>query len=804
MSFEPLSATVLRRVCGGDQIPFATTADLTPLEDTLGQGRALEAIDFGIGMPHDGYNLFVTGSLGVGKHQVVEQVLMEEAEHRQTPKDYCYVHNFDKPYQPNAIALKAGLGSAFCKDMNMLVERLLEAIPATFQCDDYRNRRQEISDEYQDREQELMENFAEKARAEEVALMKTPMGFTLGPLKNGKMIGPDEYENLDKGEQKKIEEKVGRLNEELREIMQQFPKLQEQSREKIQELNREFAHVAVDPLFDGMKSKWRNTAEVKDYLDQVRNNVLENITDFLVDNSKQGPLPVDQTARASSFIQYNVNLLVDNGQLHGAPTVYEDNPTYQNIIGRIEHVSEMGTLTTNFTLIKAGALHQANGGYLILDARKLLSNPFAWEALKRVLRAKELRLESLQDLLSLTSIISLEPEPIPLDIKVILFGERLLYFLLKEYDPEFTQLFKVQVDFNESIDWSEDNIALYSRLIARLIRKHQLLPFSASAVGAVIEQCARLVEDSEKLTLNITRLTDLLHEADYWAKKDSNSLVADDHVRVAVDKRRFRHGQIRERMLENIQRRIVMIETSGSVIGQANGLAVYRVGDEWFGKPNKITATARPGNKGVLDIERETDLGGPLHSKGMLILSSFLANRYGQHLPLALSASVVFEQSYGPVDGDSASAIELCVLLSAIGEIPLKQCYAVTGSVNQHGELQAIGGVNDKIEGYYDVCMQRQSEEIPGVIIPAANRQHLMLRADVVDACHAGSFRIYAVATIDELMSLLTGVEAGIAGADGDFPSATVNHIVHKRLRHWYELLRRRKSNKDETSVEGP
>lgn len=796
MTVQPLAPQQLYRRCNPEQlagVSFDPAVDDTCVAiPTLGQERVLESLQFGVGMAHHGYNIYVSGSPGVGKHQLVERVIGEYASAVPTPRDWCYLYNFVQVHKPAVLDLPAGKGQHLKDDMAQMVERLLAAVPETFQAEDYQKRLREIREEYEEREQRIMEDLAERARQRDISLLRTPMGFTLGPMKEGRLLGPKEYEKLPEDERAAIETAVGELNEELRNTLEGLPRLQEEGREKMRELNREFAQLAVDPVLSWLTGRWQDEPKVLEYLAAVREHALENLRAFVPDESNGQKASLAQMMQGPQFLEYQVNVLVDNSQCEGAPVVYEDNPTFQAINGRVEHVAHMGMLTTNFTLIKPGALHRANGGYLILDVRRLLSNPFAWEGLKRALRARELRIESLQDVLSLTSTISLEPEAIPLNVKVVLYGERLFYFLLKEYDPEFGQLFKVQADFHEDLPWSDDNLPQYGELLCSLATYHDLQPLTPEGIAACVEYSARHLQDSQRLSLNVASLADVLREADYWARQANAERIDRAHVNEAVARRRYRHGQVREQMLEQIGRDIVLIDTHGEVAGQANGLAVFRIGDEWFGRPSRISATARPGGRGVLDVERESTLGGSIHSKGVLIITSLLSSRFARELPITLGASLVFEQSYGPVDGDSASALEYCVLLSAIGQVPLKQSLAVTGSINQHGAIQAIGGVNDKIEGFFDVCQQAGLAG-QGVVIPQANAQHLMLREEVVAACAAGQFHIYAISRVEELMELLSGLPAGELDAQGNYPSDSFNGKVQARFDHWRTQLQREK-----------
>ena len=775
-----LSAESLYHQCDLSQLEFNSTADLPDSDDIIGQSRALEALDFGIGIQHDGYNLYVAGSTGLGKHTTINNLLADKARSTTTPSDWCYINNFNQPHKPLVLELPAGHARQLHADMEQLVDDLTIAIPAAFESDEYQARAQEIQDGFKKQEEKAFTELADKARENDIVLLRTPGGYTLGPLKDGKILTPSEFDTLSEKEKEKIKQHTEEIEDELKSIIKEVPMWAKASREKIKALNREITEVTVEQFINALKETYKAIAKVQEFLENVELGIINNVEEFRKYGGSDKKDPMADFSQV--FLPFQVNVLVDNSDLQGAPIIYEDNPTYNNLIGRVEHLSQFGTLMTDFTLIKAGAMHRANGGYLVLDIRKVLSSAFAWEGLKRALRAHEIKIQSLEQMLSLVSTISLEPEPIPISLKVILTGERIFYYLLKQYDPEFNQLFKVMADFSEEIERTEDNTRSYAELIASLQREQELKPISKKAVERIIEDCSRRIEDGEKLSLHIGNLVDLLREADYWSGKDSLAMTDYAHVQKAIDARIKRLDQLREHVHESVLRGNYLLQTSGEAIAQINGLSVIQLGDYAFGKPARITATARLGTGKVIDIEREVDLGGAIHSKGILILSSFLADRYAQNEPLSLSASLVFEQSYGMVDGDSASVAELCALLSALSRLPLLQSIAITGSVNQLGQVQAIGGVNEKIEGFFDICQARGLTGEQGVIIPEANVKHLMLRKDIVDAAKNETFHIYAVTHVDQVMELMTGVEAGIKDAQGQYSEKSVNGRVQQRL----------------------
>ncbi len=787
---KPLEAERLYKRYDATELRFETTAELEDLAEILGQSRAVDAMQFGMGIDQEGYNIFALGPPGTGKRAVVRQFFEKRAASEPVPADWCYVNNFDDPHKPRAIRLPAGKGIEFRGDMERAVEELRTALSAAFESEEYQARRQEMTEEFKDRQSQAFEELQQRAQDKGVALLRTPAGLIFAPVREGEVLSPDEVRKLAEEERERLEKEVEGLQEELQKILQQMPAWQREMQEKIRQLNREMSSFAVGGLIDELREKYSDFEQIVGHLDAVQEDVIENARDFLSDGEDASDVlgalrqAMAQRLRGgpAELRRYQVNVLVDHSESEGAPVVYEDNPTYQNLTGRVEHMAQMGALFTDFNLINAGALHRASGGYLILDARKVLLQPYAWEGLKRSLQSGQIRIESVGQMLSLISTVSLEPEPIPLDAKVALVGDRLLYYLLWQLDPDFADLFKVAADFEEQMDRDSENQLLYARLIATMARKENLRPLDATAVGRFIEHSARMVGDAEKLSTQMREITDLLQEADYWASEAGNGTIAADDVQKAIDARIRRSDRLRERLQEEVLRGTILIDTEGERIGQVNGLSVMQLGNFAFGRPTRITAQLRLGKGEVVDIEREVELGGPIHSKGVLILAGFLGARYTRERPLALSASLVFEQSYGGVEGDSASSAELYALLSAIGQIPIKQSLAVTGSVNQHGQVQAIGGVNEKIEGFFDVCRARGLDGKQGVLIPESNVKHLMLRQDVVEAAAAGKFSIYAVQTIDQGMEILAGLPAGERDEQGNYPEGTINHAVEANL----------------------
>jgi len=777
-----LTADRLYSRCDLAGLDFATTEALADVPGIIAQERASEAVAFGLGIRREGYNLYVMGPAGRGKRTLVLRLLETEAAQAPTPGDWVYVHNFAQPHKPRAIQLPPGRGAELRADMQRLVEDMQTAVQATFESDEYRARLDQIENEFTEREAAAFRELGQLAEGQGVALLRTPGGFGLAPTKDGEVIAPDEFEKLSDAEKARISRVLEDLHDRLHKLIRQTPRWIQEKKERIRELNREFSMLAVESLIRTLKEKYRELPEVLTYLEAVEQDLVETADEFRKPQQGQVQMMGLTMTVVPSFRRYQVNVLVDHGDNHGAPIVFPDHPSYPNLVGRIEHVEHLGALVTDFTLIKPGVLHQAAGGYLVLDVRKLLMQPYAYEALKRALRSRHVRIDSLSQLLGFAHTVSLEPEPIPLDVKVVLLGERLLYYLLYEYDPEFRELFKVMADFDDEMPRDGESSELYCRVIATLGRKESLLPFEREACARLIEHAAREAGDAERLSTDMQGLFDLLREADALARGEARETVPAAAVQAAIEARERRTGRLRARVQEEILRETIRIETGGARAGQVNGLSVVQLGDIRFAHPTRITATVRLGEGEVIDIAREVDLGGAIHSKGVLTLASFLATRYAGGLPLSLNASLVFEQTYGPVEGDSASMAELCALMSAISDVPIRQSVAVTGSVDQHGHMQAIGGVNEKIEGFFDICRARGLDGGQGVVIPQANVKHLMLRADVVEACEQGRFHVWAVANVDEAIELLTGVPAGLPDEQGVVPEGSVNYLVAAQL----------------------
>lgn len=799
-----LAPAKLRRRCDPKSFSFTSTAELKPFDGLIGQDRALEALDLGARIDKPGFNVFVLGERGTARHGTVKGLIEDYAAKMRAPDDWIYIANFVQPDRPHAVHLPAGRAVKFKAAMDHVVDELQTLVPAVFESEEYQTRRRTAIEDVNEQQEQAFEGLSEKARGQNIALLRTPAGFTFAPIADGNVMKPEAFGALSEADRKEISNKIEAFQKDLAVLLERVPGWERDRRQKVRDLDLEYARLAVLDVMRDVARQFADLPELLSYIETVTQELIKNAGIFRVAMAAKGEEVVPGVSVADianeddpRLRRFRVNLLVANGHAgpHGAPVIVEDNPSMGNLVGRIEQQAQLGALITDFTLIRPGSLHLANGGYLLIDARRLLLEPYAWEMLKRCLRARAITIESPMDRVSVMTAQTLKPEPIPLWTKVVLFGDRQLYQTLYQGDPDFAELFKVAVDFEDVVDWKDDAVNEYASLIGSIAQRENLRPLSAAAVARVIEELGREAEDSKKLSLRIGILADRLREADFWAGEAGHKLidVADiDNTIMAADRR---HDRVRVRTQEMVERDIILIDTSGSKVGQINGLSVLSLGDFAFGKPSRITARVRVGAGEVVDVEREVELGGPLHSKGVLILSSYLSARYAPERPLSLHASLVFEQSYGGVDGDSASSTELYAVLSALGEIPLRQSFAVTGSVNQRGEVQAIGGVNEKIEGFFDLCVARGLDGSHGVLIPKANEQHLMLRAKVVDAVAAGKFHVFSVATIDEGIELLSGQVAGERGADGRYPQGTINRKVEDRLVAFADARRRSQSD---------
>jgi len=786
---EALPPALLYRRCDPAELPFDLCSELDEAPGLIGQERAVEALNFAMRIRGKGYNVYALGASGTGRHTMIEELLRAKAASEPTPPDWCYVNNFDDPQLPRRLQLPPGRGAVLADAMKKLVAELRAALPAAFERDEYRARHEAIEQQFKQRSEEAFGALQRRAEGQNITVLRTPMGLALAPTRDGKVLAPELFNELPQAERERIQHEIEGIQSELETVMRQVPLWEREHRDAVQVLNRETTGFAIANLMEEMRQGYSDLPEVARYLDAVERHIKENADDFLPSAAPEAsaaggpmPAPIMRDMEEARFRRYRVNVIVDNSGQHGAPVIYEDNPTHQTLVGRVEHLARFGALVTDFNLLVGGALHRANGGYLLLDAVKLLTGNLGWASLKRALEAGQIRIETLEQLLSMASTVSLAAEPIPLDVRVVLVGPPALYYLLAANDEEFGDLFKIAADFEDRVERTPETTLLYARLICSMTAREKLRPLDREAVARVIEQAARLAGDSAKLSASVRSFIDLLRESDQFAIDVGKDVVGLAEVQAAIDAQIRRGDRIYRRLQEEIGRGTIRIETDGEEIGQVNGLSVISFGGAAFGQPSRITAQVRLGRGEVVDIEREVALGGPLHSKGVLILSGFLGGRFGRNRPLSLNASLVFEQSYGGVDGDSASAAELFALLSALAEAPIKQSFALTGSVDQRGQIQAIGGVNEKIEGFFDSCRITGFTGRQGVIIPASNVKHLMLRRDVVAATEEGRFNIWPIDTVDQGLELLTGIPAGKPDAEGNYPEGSLNQRIAARL----------------------
>lgn len=797
MAITKLTSEQLYRKCDAAKFDFTTTADLEERLSALGQDRAICAVELGINIKSRGYNLFCLGPEGTGKTSLVKRILEKEGKQRPTPDDWAYVYNFDEPHKPIAVNFPAGAAAGFAKDMEEFAYAMEHDLPEAVKNELYEEQLSVIREKYQEKRNDYVKVLQKKAKGKKVSLLHMPMGVVVAPMKNGEIISPDVFDTLSDDEKNEIMADLNAMQEEIAQHQDDAPGWEEKQTEEIKKLQEKLVKDAIKKPINDIKQKYRGNKKVAEYLKAVQNYILENIPSFVPNYDQDSKPQTEEEPMAGllsqlknqqeedKYSKFKVNVVVKNVPDSGAPIVLLDHPTQGNLVGKVERIQQFGALITDFTLIKGGALHRANGGFLLIDARKLLLQPYSWDSLKRALASKEIKIEAPSEDTSFST-ISLDPQPIPLDVKVVMTGDAELYDLLSERDPDFSDYFKVEADFGMIIDRTDENEVEYAKLIGSLTKKKKLRSLNKQAVARVIEYSSRLADDSEKLTAHVSSIGDLLKEADYWARKSKASQIGKNHVDQAIKSQIYRSDRINRAMLEQIDKGTILLDVKGERVGQINGLVVYNFTRNSFGKPTRITTQVRLGRGEFINIEREVAMSGPIHSKGVLILQALIANRFAKRSPLSLSASIVFEQSYGGVDGDSASSTEYYCMLSAIANLPIKQSLAVTGSINQFGEIQPIGGVNEKIEGFFEVCKYNGLTGKQGVIIPRTNVVNLMLREDVLEAVENGQFSIYAIDDVDDGIELLTGIPAGKADKRGRFPKGTVNYMVQQSLEEYY------------------
>ncbi len=782
----------VRRTFDPGTLQIETTEQVEPAGGLIGQERAIAALTLGLNIDRPGFSMYVAGPPGTGKMTAVRSFIEEVARKRETPPDWCYVNNFEDPSQPHIIRMPRGKARELKDDTDGLIEHIRERLPRAFEGEEYVERRDGLVKEVGRRRSEILEHLGERANEQGLGLQPTPHGMLIIPLKDGQPIADQEFSALPEDEKKAIQDKRAEMEDEITATMKQLRQLEREAQEKLRQLDREVALYVVAGLIEDLKEKYCDLARVCEYLHAVQEDVVENLPNFRsAEETRQQGLPIPAPWLTElPFRRYRVNVLVDNSKLEGVPVVVELNPTYYNLLGRIEKEAQFGALYTDFTLIKPGSIHNANGGFLVIPAEDLLRNFLSYDGLKRALRSGEVRIEEPAERLGLMATKTLQPEPTPLSVKVVLLGSSYVYHLLYALDEEFPELFKVKADFDTRMERTEENIRAMLSFISALCAKETLAPLDSGAAAALLEHAARIAGDQERLSTRFRLLADVVREAHYYATHDGGGPIRAEHINRALDERVYRSNLIQERIEEMIARGTILIDTAGAVVGQVNGLSVIDVGDYAFGRPSRITATVGLGREGIVNIEREVELSGPIHSKGVLILGGYLTGRFAGDKPLSLAARLVFEQSYEGVEGDSASSAELYALLSALSGAAIRQSIAVTGSVNQHGVVQAIGGVNEKIEGYFRVCQAKGLSGEQGVMIPASNVPHLMLRGEVVEAIKQGRFHVWPVSTIGEGIEVLTGTLGGERDSEGHFPEGSIGYLVDQRLARFAESVK--------------
>ncbi|MGD0979102.1 MAG: AAA family ATPase [Candidatus Bathyarchaeia archaeon] len=787
-----LSAEKVRRECTSDLMRCETTQGLAPLKEIIGQERAVRALKFGLEIKDRGFNMYVAGFPGTGRTTTVKNFVEDLARTRPVPDDWCYVNNFHNQYEPKALKLPAGKGRHLRDDMGTFVSEAQRTLPKAFESEDYGTRRAAAIKTVEEERQKLIAQLTKQAQEQGFILQASPVGWLMIPVIKGKPVNDQEFIALDPKIRDGIEKKRQQLTDQFTSAMRQLRELEGKTDEALKKLNRDVALFAIGHMVANLKEEYKDFPDVITYIDAVQTDILSNLPHFIKEPAEESPpLPFPtRWMRETPFKKYEVNVIVDNSDVSGAPVVTEFNPTYQHLFGRIEKEAQFGALVTDFTMIRGGTLHKANGGYLILPVEELLRNPFSYEGLKRALKNDHIVIEEAEETLGFIATKSLKPEPIPLNVKVILIGDPYLYQQLYSLDMDFNQLFKVKADFDTTMDRTEENVQQYAAFVCTLCQKENLKHLDGSGLAKLIEHSSRLAEDQQKLSTRFAEVADTIREANFYATQENSEVITGTHVKKAIEEKVYRSKLIQEKIGEMIQRGILLIDTEAASVGQVNGLSVIDLGDFEFGTPSRVTASVGLGREGVIDIEREAKTGGPIHTKGVLILSGYLNEKYAQDKPLSLSARLVFEQNYEGVEGDSASSTELYSILSALSQLPIKQNLAVTGSVNQKGEVQAIGGVNEKIEGFFEVCKAKGLTGKQGVMMPESNVQNLMLKEEIVDAVKEGKFHIISVKTIDEGIEVLTGVKAGGKQKDGTFEEGTVNDRVDKRLKQMAEKLK--------------
>jgi lon-related putative ATP-dependent protease len=783
MAITELQPQQLRKIINMKLFPFETTDSIDPLETVIGQERAIRAIQLALEMEHSGYNVFVTGMSGTGRTTIVGDILHKIAKTRPVPDDWVYVYNFQERDLPKALRLPAGKGKNLKADMQELVETIKKVLPSTFDSEEYEKQNAAILSKNSEKKRQIMNQLDAEAKALDIHIQSTPTGFQTVILKDNQPMSSEDYDSLSDQQKAEIDSHVAAVQEKINSVVREVVRLDREAQQTIRQLNEKIASFIVNRYINEIKSNYKKNSELLTYLDEVSRDIITNIDEFLSQTRKESEKEGDSAGSSDHFKRYQVNVLIDNSNTKGAPVIFEPNPSYNNLFGRIDKQIIMGAQVTDFTMLKPGSLHRANGGYLMTEAYPVLTNPYVYDSLKRVIKNKEMRTDDVSELYGFISSAGIRPQPIPANLKVILIGWNDIYYQLQAYDPDFNKIFKIRADFDYEINTTSQSILHYSQFISKVCHQENLLPFHRSAVREVIHFGNRLVEDQQKISLRFGSLVGIIREANHYAKKEKEKAVYDKQVKKAIFEAENRHSMIQDKVQEIYKRNIFKIDVSGEKVGEINGLSVSEIGEFSFGRPSKITAKTYIGNENVVNIERKVRLSGKFHDKGLLILAGFFNSKFGQFIPPAFSASLTFEQSYSMIEGDSASSTELYALISSLSGIPIRQGIAVTGSVNQNGEVQAIGGVNEKIEGYYQVCKNKGLTGKQGVIIPRSNIDNLMLKEEVVRAVRANRFKIWAVDTVEDGLKILTGKESGKRQKNGKFPRNSLYFQVDNQLR---------------------
>jgi lon-related putative ATP-dependent protease len=793
---QKLKPQDLRRRCDPEIFDYNTTEEVEPLAEIIGQERAVKALELGLGIKDFRYNIYVAGGPGTGKMSTVRAFLERVSAKEEQPPDICYVYNFDDPYSPRYLLLEPGKGLKFKNDMKKLIERLKADIPTAFKSEEYQERKGKIDEEFNNQKNKLFIQLEAKAKEKGFLLEMTPIGINAIPIVEGKPISKDVYGKLEESQRKAIESAHEEVRNMIQETLIEARAVEEKRAKKLEELNHEVASFSVGPRIAHLQIEYGTDEKVNRFLEDVKADILANLNDFLKENKTES---VEQLRALDTFRKYDVNVIVDNSNTEGAPVIVEENATYPNLFGKVERRAQFGVMIADFTMIRAGSLHQANGGYLVLNADNLFKYPVSWEGLKVALKRGQIQIEDPAQAIGIAPSEGLKPQPLPLNVKLIIVGNQEMYHLLQAYDEDFQEFFKIKSDFDSQMDWNEENIRKFGPFIcARCKERKGLKPFDRSGVARVVEYAAELTGDKRKLSARFSDIMVIIREASYWAEVEGSPYVKEEHVEKAIEEKVYRSNLIEEKIQEMIERGDILVETEGEKVGQVNGLSVVTLGDFSFGRPSKITANVYTGKEGVVDIEREAKLSGRIHTKGLLILKGWLGEKFAHNKPLSLSASLTFEQSYSMIDGDSASSTELYALISALSGVPLKQGIAVTGSVNQKGEVQPIGGVNEKIRGFYKTCKLKGLTGEQGIIIPKQNVDNLMLPKEIIEAVEKGKFHLWAVQTIDEGIEILTGQKAGKRLENGEFEKGTIYYKVDQRLREIQEQLSKAEAGKEE------